>query len=355
MLDLDACWRVVENRDASADGNFYYGVRTTGVYCRPGCASRRPLRTNTVFFETTAAAETGGFRPCKRCRPADDSAASRHLAAIEKACALLRNSETMPSLAELADAAAISRFHFHRVFKQITGTTPRDYARTHRLGQFGRRLEAGQPVTEAIYASGFGSSSRAYEAAPAGLGMTPGARRRGGSGETIRFVTVSTPLGWALVAATARGICMTALGDDRDQLASALRQRFPAAEVVAEDGGLRQWADRIVRFITAPERNLDLPLDIRGTAFQARVWRALQKIPLGTTMSYAEVATALGQPKAVRAVAQACAANKLALIVPCHRVIRSDGDLGGYRWGVERKQALLARERASAAHDEAAA
>jgi AraC family transcriptional regulator, regulatory protein of adaptative response / methylated-DNA-[protein]-cysteine methyltransferase len=355
MLDLEACWRAVENRDAGADGSFLYGVRTTGVYCRPGCASRRPLRANTEFFETTEAARAAGFRPCKRCRPTDDSAASRHLAAVEKACALLQNSEAMPSLAELADAAGISRFHFHRVFKQITGTTPRDYARTHRLGQFGERLAAGQPVAEAIYASGFGSSSRAYEAAPVGLGMTPGARRRGGNGETIRFVTVSTPLGWALVAATERGICMTALGDDRDQLASALRQRFPAAEVIAEDGGLRQWADRIVRFITAPGENLDLPLDIRGTAFQARVWRALQKIPLGKTASYAEVAAVLGQPKAVRAVAQACAANKLALIVPCHRVIRSDGDLGGYRWGVERKRALLARERAAAAPDEAAA
>jgi AraC family transcriptional regulator, regulatory protein of adaptative response / methylated-DNA-[protein]-cysteine methyltransferase len=355
MLDLETCWKAVENRDAGADGSFFYGVRTTGVYCRPGCASRRPLRANTAFFETTAAAEAGGFRPCKRCRPNDDSAASRHLAAIKKACALLRTSETMPSLAELADAAGISRFHFHRVFKQIMGTTPRDYARTHRLGQFGQRLAAGQPVAEAIYASGFGSSSRAYEDAPSALGMTPGARRRGGDGETIRFVTVSTPLGWALVAATERGICMTALGDDRDQLASALRQRFPAAEVIAEDGGLRQWADRIVHFITAPERNLDLPLDIRGTAFQARVWRALQKIPLGKTASYSEIAAALGQPKAVRAVAQACAANKLALIVPCHRVIRSDGDLGGYRWGVERKRALLARERAAAAPDEAAA
>jgi AraC family transcriptional regulator of adaptative response/methylated-DNA-[protein]-cysteine methyltransferase len=185
--------------------------------------------------------------------------------------------------------------------------------------------------------------------------MTPGKRRRGGSGETIRFVTVPTPLGWALVAATGRGICMTALCDDRESLAAALRQRFPQAQLVAEDAGLKQWADRIVRFITAPEQNLDLPLDIRGTAFQARVWRALQKIPLGKTASYTEIAATLGQPKAVRAVAQACAANKLALIVPCHRVIRSDGDLGGYRWGQERKQALLDRERAAVAPDEAAA
>jgi AraC family transcriptional regulator of adaptative response/methylated-DNA-[protein]-cysteine methyltransferase len=355
MLNSEECWTAVENRDASADGNFFYGVRTTGVYCRPGCASRRPLRTNTAFFETTAAAEAAGFRACKRCRPADDSAASRHVAAIEKACALLRTSETMPSLAELADAACVSRFHFHRVFKQITGVTPRDYARSHRLGRLGEKLDSGEPITASIYASGFGSSSRAYEAAPAGLGMTPGTRRRGGSGETIRFVTVATSLGWALVAATARGICMTALSDDRDSLAVALRQRFPRAELIAEDADLKEWANRIVHFITAPEQNLDLPLDIRGTAFQARVWRALQKIPLGKTASYTEIAARLGQPKAVRAVAQACAANKLALIVPCHRVIRSDGELGGYRWGLERKRALLERERAVAAPDEAAA
>jgi AraC family transcriptional regulator, regulatory protein of adaptative response / methylated-DNA-[protein]-cysteine methyltransferase len=355
MLDFDECWAALQRRDAGADGRFLYGVRTTGVYCRPGCASRLPLRKNTRFFETQAEAEAAGLRPCKRCRPTDGSAASRHLAAIEKACALLRTSETLPSLGELADAAGISRFHFHRVFKQITGATPRDYARTHRLGRLGEKLDAGQPVTAAIYAAGFGSSSRAYEAAPAALGMTPGERRRGGDGQTIRFVTVETPLGWALVAATERGICMTALADDRNGLVGALRQRFPAAAMITEDAGLQKWADQIVRFITAPDRNLDLPLDIQGTAFQARVWRALQKIPLGKTASYTEIAAALGQPKAVRAVAQACAANKLALVVPCHRVIRSDGDLGGYRWGVERKRALLARERAAAAGDEAAA
>jgi AraC family transcriptional regulator of adaptative response/methylated-DNA-[protein]-cysteine methyltransferase len=351
MLDFEQCWAALQRRDASMDGQFLYGVRTTGVYCRPGCASRLPLRKNTMFFDTSAEAEAAGLRPCKRCRPTDGSPASRHLAAIERACALLRAGETLPSLGELADAAGISRFHFHRVFKQITGATPRDYAQTHRLGRLAEKLDAGQPVADAVYASGFGSSSRAYEAAPAGLGMTPGARRRGGNGETVRFVTVETPLGWALVAATGRGICMTALADDRCSLAAALRQRFPAAAVIAEDAGLKDWADRIVGFITAPDRNLDLPLDIQGTAFQARVWRALQKIPLGKTASYAEIATALGQPKAVRAVAQACASNKLALLVPCHRVIRSDGDLGGYRWGVERKRALLARERAAAARE----
>jgi AraC family transcriptional regulator, regulatory protein of adaptative response / methylated-DNA-[protein]-cysteine methyltransferase len=356
MLDFDQCWAALERRDAGADGKFLYGVRTTGVYCRPGCTSRLPLRKNTLFFETLEAAEAVGLRPCKRCRPTESSAASRHVAAVERACALLRKSETVPSLAELADAAGISPFHFHRVFKQITGATPRDYARTHRLGRFAEKLDSGEPVTEAIYASGFGSSSRAYEAAPAGLGMTPGARRRGGGGQTIRFAMVETPIGWALVAATERGICMTALGEDRENLLAALRQRFPAAEVIADEAGLKDWADRIVHFITAPERNLDLPLDIQGTAFQARVWRALQKIPFGRTASYSEIAAALGQPKAVRAVAQACAANKLALLVPCHRVIRSDGDLGGYHWGLERKRALLASERAAReAVDEAAA
>lgn len=347
MLDLEQCWTALEGRDPGAAGTFLYGVRTTGVYCRPGCTSRLPLRKNTMFFETAEAAEAAGLRPCKRCRPTEDSSASRHLAAVEKACALLRTSEATPSLGELADAAGISRYHFHRVFKQITGATPRDYARAHRLGRFAEKLDAGEPVAEAIYASGFGSSSRAYEAAPAGLGMTPGARRRGGSGQVIRFATVETPLGWAMVAATDRGICMTALADDRDSLVAALRQRFPAAEIMADDAGLENWADRIVGFITDPSRTLDLPLDIQGTAFQAQVWRALQKIPLGKTATYTEIAAALGQPKAVRAVAQACAANKLALLVPCHRVIRRDGELGGYRWGLERKRALLARESAA--------
>ncbi|HEY3912749.1 MAG TPA: bifunctional DNA-binding transcriptional regulator/O6-methylguanine-DNA methyltransferase Ada [Stellaceae bacterium] len=354
MLDFDECWAALEKRDGAEAGRFFYGVMTTGVYCRPGCTSRLPLRRNTAFFETTQAAEAAGLRPCKRCRPTDASTASRHLAAIEKACALLRASETMPSLAELADAAAISRFHFHRLFKQVTGVTPRDYARTHRLGHLAQRLDAGEKVTEAIYAAGFGSSSRAYDAAPSALGMTPAARRRGGEGETIRFVTVATPLGWALVAATERGVCLTALGDDRDSLAAIVRQRFPAAAVIAEDAGLKDWADRVVRFITDPGHTLDLPLDIRGTAFQARVWRALQKIPLGCTATYSEIAAVLGQPKAVRAVAQACAANSLALLVPCHRVIREDGDLAGYRWGVERKRALLEREREAAAGDAAA-
>ena len=351
MLDLETCWAAVAAHDARADGRFVYAVDTTGIFCRPGCASRSPRRENVRFFADAAAAEAAGFRPCKRCRPAEDSAAARHLAAVERACALLRDGETAPSLEQLAAAAGMSRYHFHRVFKQVTGTTPRDYARTRRMDRFTEALAAGENVAAAVYAAGFGSSSRAYEAAPQGLGMTPGRRQKGGEGETIRFATVMTPLGWALVAATARGLCMTALGDDPARLVAELHRRFPAASLVADDAELREWADRILRFVTCPDQNLDLPLDIRGTAFQARVWRALRKIPVGRTASYAEIAAAIGAPKAVRAVAQACAANNLALVVPCHRVVRSDGAPGGYHWGAERKRALLARERAALSRD----
>ncbi|OLE32485.1 MAG: bifunctional transcriptional activator/DNA repair enzyme protein Ada [Alphaproteobacteria bacterium 13_1_20CM_3_64_12] len=332
MLNAEQCWAAVLAHDAAQDGRFFYSVKTTGVYCRPGCASRQPHRKNVAFHETTAAAEAAGFRPCKRCRPNEGSQADRHIAAIGRACALIRASDELPSLAELAGAAGISRFHFHRVFKQITGATPREWGKAHR----------------------FGASSRAYEAAPNGLGMTPATRRRGGKGETIRFTIVSTWLGWAMVAATERGICMTALGDNRASLETELRRRFPAAQLQPADAALSGWAERVVRYITRPGDTLDLPLDIRGTAFQARVWRALQKIPPGRTATYSDIAAALGQPRAVRAVAQACASNKLAVVVPCHRVVRRDGDLAGYRWGVERKRALLAKERETTPADAAA-
>src|SRR6266853_4975399 len=354
MLNAEQCWAAVIAHDAAQDGRFFYSVKTTGVYCRPGCASRQPRRQNVAFHETTAAAEAAGFRPCKRCRPNEGSQADRHIAAIGRACALIRASDELPSLAELAGAAGISRFHFHRVFKQITGATPRAWGKAHRLGRFADRLDAGESVAGAVYAAGFGASSRAYEAAANGLGMTPGARRHGGRGETIRFTTVETGLGWALVAATERGICMTALGDERAALEAELRRRFPAALIWPADAKLTAWAEQIVGFITRPDAQPDLPLDIRGTAFQALVWRALQKIPPGRTASYREVAAALGRPSAVRAVAQACANNKLALLVPCHRVLRSDGELAGYRWGIERKRALIARERAAAAAEAAA-
>jgi len=354
MLNQDRCWAAVIAHDATQDGHFFYSVKTTGVYCRPGCASRQPRRENIAFYETIAAAEAAGFRACKRCRPNEGSPADRHIAAIGRACALIRARDELPSLAELADAAGISRFHFHRVFKQITGATPREWGKAHRLGRFADRLDAGEGVAEAAYGAGFGASSRAYEAAPNGLGMTPAARRRGGRGETIRYTVVSTWLGWAIVAATERGICMTALADSRAALESDLRRRFPSADLLPADAALAGWAERVVRYITRPGDALDLPLDIRGTAFQARVWRALQIIPPGKTATYSEIAAALGQPQSVRAVAQACASNKLAVVVPCHRVVRRDGDLAGYRWGIERKRALLDRERGAVMADAAA-
>lgn len=352
MNTEDDFWNALVRRDPDADGRFLYSVRTTGVYCRPSCPSRLPRRSNVAFHAGAVEAEAAGFRPCKRCRPAEASAAARHLALIGKACAILRERERTPSLAELASEVGISRFHFHRLFKQITGTTPRDYARASMLDRFARTLDAGEPIAQAAYAAGFGSSSRAYESAATGLGMTPGARRRRGAGEAIRYTVAESTLGPVLVAATARGICSVAFGSDAATLACELRERFPAAAIAEDTGDLRDWAERVVGLIASPGTSAglvaDLPLDLRGTAFQAGVWRALQRIPPGRTASYAEVAAALGRPTAVRAVARACAGNPVALLVPCHRVVRSGGALGGYRWGVERKRALLEAEAAQA-------
>jgi AraC family transcriptional regulator of adaptative response/methylated-DNA-[protein]-cysteine methyltransferase len=302
-------------------------------------------RENVTFHADTGAAEAAGYRPCKRCRPNEASPVEAQIAAMKKACAILREREPTPSLAALAREVAVSPYHFHRMFRQIVGATPREYARAERLARFAGALDEGRPIAKSAFDAGYGSSSRAYESAGSGLGMTPGARRRGGAGERIAYVTVGTALGFALVAATERGICATELGDDAGVLVAALHERFPAAELVPDDGALRDWAKQIVEFIASPDHALDLPLDVRGTAFQAQVWRALQRIPPGKTASYAEIAAALGRPKAVRAVAQACAANSLALLVPCHRVIRGDGEAGDYRWGAERKRALLEREK----------
>jgi AraC family transcriptional regulator of adaptative response/methylated-DNA-[protein]-cysteine methyltransferase len=344
MLDPETCYAAVAARDASADGKFFVGVKTTGVYCRPHCPSRTPLRRNVSFYGTPAEAEAAGFRPCKRCRPNEPSATARQLAAVERACALIAASDSPPPLGALAAAAGISRFHFHRLFKQVTGTTPGDYARTRRLARLAGKLDDGEPVAQAIYGAGFGSGSRAYAAAPSALGMTPARRRRGGEGIAIRFAIVPTPLGWALLAASARGICHLAFGDERVALEQGLRARFCAADICEADAELADWAARVLRFIADPAQQPDLPLDIRGTAFQAQVWRALQRIPPGKTATYAEIAAAIGRPTAVRAVARACASNSLAVLVPCHRVVRGDGALGGYRWGPARKRALLARE-----------
>lgn len=341
MIDDAKRWRIVRARDPHPQQAFVYAVRTTGVYCRPGCASRMPRRANVVFFDTPAAAEAAGFRPCKRCRPHDASAAARHLQAVEKACRFIEAADTAPPLARIAAAVGVSRFHLHRLFRQVVGVTPHQYARAWRSGRLARRLAAGEPVSSAAFAAGYGSGARAYADAE---GMTPGARRRGGRGERIAYTLVESALGWVLLAATGRGVCAVELGDDPAGLELALRARFPRAHLVEDRDRLREWARQLVEHIAAPHAEPALPLDIRGTAFQASVWRALRRIPLGQTATYTQIAAAVGRPTAVRAVANACAANPLAVLVPCHRVVRADGGLGGYRWGRERKRALLRRE-----------
>ena len=346
MLEDDeaARWAAVTARDSAADGLFVYAVRTTGVFCRPSCPSRPARRANVGFYADAAAARAAGFRPCLRCRPEGESAADRQAALVDRACRLIEAAEVEPDLAALAREAGLSRFHFHRLFKAALGVTPRAYAAARRAARAAAALAGAGTVTEAIYAGGFESSGRFYAEAPARLGMTPSARRRGGAGETIRFALGQCSLGAVLVAATDRGIAAITLGDDPEALLRDLQDRFPAADLVGGDAGFEATVARVVGLVEAPRAAFDLPLDIRGTAFQERVWQVLRAIPAGETLSYAEVAARLGTPKAMRAVAGACAANALAVAIPCHRVVRTGGDLSGYRWGVARKRALLARE-----------
>ncbi len=347
--DLDTLrWAAVTARDAAADGSFVYSVRTTGVFCRPSCPSRAARRGNVAFHADAAAARAAGFRPCLRCRPEGGAPAERRAALVARACravdAALEAAEDAPDLDALARDAGLSRFHFHRLFKAEAGVTPMSYAAARRAARTAAALGQAATVTEAVYAGGFGSSGRFYAAAPARLGMTPSARRRGGPGETIRFAVGQCSLGAVLVAATGKGIAAITLGDDPDALVRDLQDRFPAAVLVGGDPGFEATVAAVVGFVEAPRTGLDLPLDIRGTAFQERVWQVLRSIPAGTTLTYAQVAERLGTPKAVRAVAGACAANAIAVAIPCHRVVRTGGDLSGYRWGVARKRALLARE-----------
>ncbi len=343
----NARWRAVERRDPGADGTFVYSVRTTGVYCRPSCAARLPRRENVAFHDSCAAAERAGFRPCKRCRPNEPALADQQAAAVARACRLIEEAEEAPSLAALARAAGLSRFHFHRVFKAVTGVTPKAYADAHRGKRVRAELARAGTVTEAIYGAGFNSSGRFYAAASGVLGMTPTQFRAGGSGSLIRFAVGECSLGSILVAATDKGVCAIELGDDADALVRALQDRFPNARLVGGDAAFEQLVARVVGFVEAPGQGLDLPLDVRGTAFQQRVWNALRAIPAGATASYSEIAKRIGRPKAVRAVAHACASNAIAVAIPCHRVVRTDGSLAGYRWGVARKRALLVREKAA--------
>lgn len=337
-------WAAVLGRDPRADGVFYYSVRTTGVYCRPTCPSRRGRRENVAFHATAEDAARQGFRPCKRCKPNNPGLVQQHAAAVAKACRLIETAEAMPTLDMLAAAAGLSRFHFHRTFKATTGVTPRAYAAAHRAARVRKALSGGETVTEAIYGAGFNSSGRFYAASSAMLGMQPKTFRSGGTGTTIRFAVGECSLGSILVAATEKGVCAIFLGDDPDQLTRDLQDRFPNAELVGGDDSFDTLVARVIGLIEAPKRGLNVDLDIRGTSFQQQVWQALREIPAGATMSYSDIAKRIGAPAATRAVAQACASNALAVAIPCHRVVRRDGSLSGYRWGVDRKRVLLERE-----------
>jgi AraC family transcriptional regulator, regulatory protein of adaptative response / methylated-DNA-[protein]-cysteine methyltransferase len=343
----DQRWAAVCARDRSADGAFYYAVRTTGIYCRPSCAARTPRRDNVEFHASPAAAEAAGFRPCKRCKPNAQGVVERQAAVVARACRMIEQAEELPSLDTLARAAGLSPFHFHRVFKAVTGVTPKAFADAHRGGRVRDELKRADTVTEAIYGAGFNSNARFYESSAKLLGMTPSAFRSGGVGATIRFAVGECSLGAILVAATKKGVCAIQFGDDPDALVRNLQDAFPKAKLVGGDTAFEQLVARVVGFVEAPRRGLDLPLHVRGTAFQQKVWRALRKIRPGATASYADIATKIGEPKAVRAVAQACGANPVAVAIPCHRVVRRDGALSGYRWGVERKRALLEKEAAA--------
>jgi len=344
MNTKDPRWAAVVARDPKADGRFFYSVKTTGVYCRPSCPSRLAKPENVAFHSTTTAAERAGFRPCKRCKPNQAPLAKQHAATVAKICRRIEGAEAVPSLAALAREACMSPYYFHRVFKRVTGLTPRVYAAAHRAKRVRRELSRSGSVTEAIFDAGFNSGGRFYATSDEVLGMTPTDYRAGGSGAEIRFAIGECSLGAILVAKSAKGVCAILLGDDPDALARDLQDRFARANLIGGDAEFEQLVAKIVGFVETPAVGLDLPLDVRGTAFQQRVWQALRKIPVGSTASYSDIAQRIGAPKSVRAVAQACAANAIAIAIPCHRVVRNDGALSGYRWGVERKRALLERE-----------
>lgn len=345
--DQDPRWASVAMRDRSADGTFFYSVATTGVFCRPSCGARLPNPKNVRFHATAADAAAAGFRPCKRCKPDQKPLDEQYAATVAQACRVIEDAEEAPTLAQLAKAVGLSTFHFHRVFKAVTGVTPKDYAVAHRAGRVRDRLANSATVTEAIFDAGYNSNSRFYEKSDSMLGMTPSDYRAGGINAEIRFAVGECSLGSILVAKSEKGVCAILLGDDPEMLLRDLQDRFPKANLIGGDAAFEDWIATVVGFVEAPAIGLDLPLDVRGTAFQQRVWQALREIPAGATASYAQIASRIGAPKAVRAVAQACAANALAVAIPCHRVVRTDGALSGYRWGVERKRALLERESAA--------
>ncbi len=348
MLNADRCWEAIERRDRSQDGAFFFGVLTTGVYCRPSCPARRPLRSNVRFYGTPAEAERDGLRPCLRCRPLQAYSNLTGDRILELCGYIEAHADEQITLADMAQHAGLSRFHLQRSFKAAVGLTPKQYMETCRMKRFKQNLKEAKGVADAVYDAGFGSASRAYERADTGLGMTPKQYSLGGRGLTVGYGVIGTPAGRLMVAATARGVCFVLFGDSSDQLLRELRKEFPQAVLLpmgkVELPALPRWMAALSNHLDGRQSSVDLPMDVRATVFQARVWRYLQSIPRGETRSYSQVAAALGRPRAARAVARACASNKLAVVIPCHRVIRGDGDLGGYKWGLERKRALLKME-----------
>ena len=343
----DPRWTRILLRDKSADDHLWYSVSTTGVYCRPSCPSRTANPRNVQLHDTLQSARATGFRPCRRCNPDGPSIESENAALVAKACRMIEESEEEPRLSGLADAVGRSPSYFHRVFKAATGLTPKDYAAAHRAKKVRQELAHGNTITETIYEAGFNSSGRFYEKATDMLGMTPSQYRAGGINAEIRFAVGQTSLGAILVASSTKGVASILLGDDPDELVRNLQDRFPKACLIGADRNYEALVARVVGLVEAPGIGLDLPLDVRGTAFEQRVWQALRDIPIGKTASYVEIARRIGAPKSARAVAAACAGNNLAVAIPCHRVVRNNGTLSGYAWGIERKQELLDRERCS--------
>ncbi|HEV7464043.1 MAG TPA: bifunctional DNA-binding transcriptional regulator/O6-methylguanine-DNA methyltransferase Ada [Methyloceanibacter sp.] len=340
----DARWVAVVARDAAFDGLFYIAVSTTGIYCRPSCPARRPKREHVRFYDTAADAEAAGFRACKRCKPRQPSLVQQYAEKVAEACRLIETADEEPKLDALARSAGLSPYHFHRIFKSVLGVTPKAYATAHRNKRVREELGRNATVTQAIYGAGFNSNGRFYATSSEVLGMTPSQFRSGAPNSEIKFAIGDCSLGSVLVAASDKGVCAILFGDNAEDLTRDLKKQFPRARFIGDDPAFERLASKVVGFVEDPRMGLDLPLDIRGTAFQHRVWDALRRIPTGSTASYAEIAKAIGSPKSVRAVARACASNRIAVAIPCHRVIGSDGSLTGYRGGVERKRALLAKE-----------
>jgi len=346
--DQEKLWAAVLEKDASFDGKFVFAVRSTGIYCRPSCPSRRPRRDRVTFFPLPESAEEAGFRACLRCHPKQVPAVDPQIEMVQEACRLIeQNEDETTTLDALSRQLGLSSFHLQRTFKSIMGITPRQYAESCRTNRFKSSVRSGESVTAAMYYAGYGSSSRLYERAAAELGMTPATYSRAGRETKINYTIVESALGYLLVAATDKGVCMVRLGDTAAALESDLQKEFAAAKIGRNNKELEKAVTQILDHLAGKQPRLDLPLDIQATAFQRQVWEALRSIPYGATRSYSQIAKEIGQPKAVRAVARACATNPVALVIPCHRVIREDRSLGGYRWGLERKKKLLEKEGAA--------